>query len=149
MEVPRYCLFTRVRGIRILGSSAALAAFATIGARRSGGERVWKGGRTHTLHDHVPCPHGEGNAAVRDGSLPDTLQSVLEDLKPEAVYFSDIEGARGGYLLVNMDDASQIPAVAEPLFLAMDATVQVHPVFTPEDMPRAMEGLQQAAQKYG
>jgi hypothetical protein len=48
-----------------------------------------------------------------------------------------------------MDDASQIPAIAEPLFLAMDATVQVHPVFTPEDMPGAMESLQQAAQKYG
>jgi hypothetical protein len=94
-------------------------------------------------------PTERGNAAVRDGSLPDTIQSVLEDLKPEAAYFSDIEGARGGYLVVNMDDASQIPAIAEPLFLAMDATVQVHPVFTPEDMPGAMESLQQAAQKYG
>ncbi len=94
-------------------------------------------------------PMDKGNAAFRDGSLPDTIQSVLEDLKPEAAYFSDIEGARGGYLVVNMDDASQIPAVAEPLFLAMDATVQVHPVFTPEDMPRAIEGMQQAAQKYG
>ncbi len=93
-------------------------------------------------------PMDKGNAAVRDGSLPDTIQYVLEDLKPEAAYFSDIEGARGGYLVVNMDDASQIPAVAEPLFLAMDATVQVHPVFTPEDMPRAMESMQQAAQKY-
>ena len=29
-------------------------------------------------------PTQRGNAAVRDGSLPDTLQSVLEDLKPEA-----------------------------------------------------------------
>jgi hypothetical protein len=94
-------------------------------------------------------PTERGNAAVRDGSLPDTLQSVLEGLKPEAAYSADIEGARGGYLVVNTDDASQIPAVAEPLFLAMDATVQVPPVFTPEDMPRAMEGLQQAAQKSG
>ncbi len=93
-------------------------------------------------------PTERGNAAARDGSLPDILQSVLEDLKPEAAYFSDIEGARGGYLVVNMDDASQIPAIAEPLFLAMDATVQIHPVFTPEDMPRAMEGVQQAVQKY-
>ena len=41
-----------------------------------------------------------------------------------------------------MHDASQIPAIAEPLFLAMDATVKVHPMFTPEDMPRAMESLQ-------
>jgi hypothetical protein len=94
-------------------------------------------------------PMDKGNAAVRDGSIGDVLQSILEDLKPEAAYFADIEGARGGYLVVNMDDASQIPAVAEPLFLGLGATVQTHPVFTPEDMPRAMEALQQAAQKYG
>jgi hypothetical protein len=94
-------------------------------------------------------PMDKGNAAVRDGSIGDVLQSILEDLKPEAAYFADIEGARGGYLVVNMDDASQIPAVAEPLFLGLGATVQTHPVFTPEDMPRAMEALEQAAQKYG
>ena len=48
-----------------------------------------------------------------------------------------------------MDDASQIPAIAEPLFLGLGATLHAHPVFTPEDMPRAMEGVEQAAQKYG
>jgi hypothetical protein len=94
-------------------------------------------------------PMDKGNALTKDGKLGDTLQSVLEDLKPEAAYFSDIEGARGGYLVVDMEDASQIPAYVEPLFLALGATVQVHPVFTPEDMPRAMEALAQAAQKYG
>jgi hypothetical protein len=72
-------------------------------------------------------PTERENAAVMDGSLPNTLQSVLEDLKPEAAYFADIEGARGGYLVVNMDDASQIPAIADPLFLAIDATVQSPP----------------------
>lgn len=94
-------------------------------------------------------PMQEGNAAVKDGSLADTLQSILEDLKPEAAYFADIEGARGGYLVVDMQEASQIPAIAEPLFLGLGATVQVHPVFTPEDMPAAMEALGQAVHKYG
>ena len=89
-------------------------------------------------------PTERGNAAIRDGSLPDTPQSVLEDLKPEVAYFADIEGARGGYLVVNMDDASQIPAIAEPLFLAMDATVQVHPVFTPR---RTCPGRRSACSK--
>jgi hypothetical protein len=94
-------------------------------------------------------PMDKGNALAKDGKIGETLQSILEDLKPEAAYFADIEGARGGYLVVNMDDASQIPAFAEPLFLGLGATLHVHPVFTPEDMPRAMEGVEQAAQKYG
>jgi hypothetical protein len=61
----------------------------------------------------------------------------MEKLKPEAAYFSDIEGARGGYIVVSMDDASQIPAMAEPLFLGLGATIQIHPVMTPEDVGKA------------
>jgi hypothetical protein len=72
----------------------------------------------------------------------------MEDLQPEAAYLADIEGARGGYLVVNMDDASQIPAIAEPLFLGVGATVQIHPVFTLDDMPRVTEAVEQARQKY-
>jgi len=94
-------------------------------------------------------PMDKGNALVKDGKIGDTIQSLLEDLKPEAAYFVDIEGARGGHLVVNMDEASQIPGMVEPLFLALGATVHTHPVFTPQDMPRAMEALEQAAQNYG
>jgi hypothetical protein len=91
----------------------------------------------------------EGNAALKDGSLPQTIQSVLEDLKPEAVYFGAIEGARGAYLVVDMDDASQLPAITEPIFLGFGATVQITPVMTPEDLQKAGPALEQAAQKYG
>jgi hypothetical protein len=55
---------------------------------------------------------------------------------------------RGGYLVVHMDDASQIPAIAEPLFLGLGATVQIHPVFTLEDVPTVTEEVEQARQKY-
>jgi hypothetical protein len=93
-------------------------------------------------------PPEEGNAAMKDGSFIPAFQNVMEDLQPEAVYLADIEGARGGYLVVNMDDASQIPAIAEPLFLGVGATVQIHPVFTLDDMPRVTEAVEQARQKY-
>ena len=94
-------------------------------------------------------PMDTGNAAIKDGSLPQTMQSILEDLKPEAAYFTDIEGARGGYLVVNMDDASQMVAIAEPLFLGLGATIQSHPVMVPEDLEKAGPDMQHMAQKYG
>ncbi len=94
-------------------------------------------------------PPEKGNAAMKDGSFIPAFQSVMEDLQPEAAYLADIEGARGGYLVVNMDDASQSPAIAEPLFLGVGATVQIHPVFTLDDMPRVTEAVEQAVQKYG
>ena len=94
-------------------------------------------------------PPEKGNAVIKDGSLGPTLQSILTDLKPEAAYFGDMDGARGGYLVINMDDASQIPAIAEPLFLGLGATVKLHPVMTPEDLQKGTPALQQAAEKYG
>ncbi len=95
----------------------------------------------------VRVPTNEGNEMVKNGTMGQTIQTILEDIKPEAVYFSDIEGARGGYFVVNIDDASQIPAIAEPFFLTSGATVQMHPVMTPEDLGRS--SLDQVAQKYG
>jgi hypothetical protein len=96
----------------------------------------------------VRVPPEEGNAAMKDGRFMPTFQSVLEELQPEAAYLAEIEGARGGYLAVNMDDASQIPAICEPLFLGLGATVQIHPVFTLDDMPRITESIEQVRQKY-
>jgi hypothetical protein len=54
-------------------------------------------------------PVDKGNELVKNGSLGSTIQSIMEDLRPEAAYFSDIEGARGAYIIVDMDEASQIP----------------------------------------
>jgi uncharacterized protein DUF3303 len=93
-------------------------------------------------------PPEEGNAAMKDGRFMSTFQSVMEELQPEAAYFAEIEGARGGYVVVNMDDAAQIPAICEPLFLGLGATVPIHPVFTLDDMPRITEAIEQARQKY-
>ena len=65
-----------------------------------------------------------------------------------AAYFSDIDGGRGGYLVINMDAVSQIPAIVEPLFLRLGAIIKIHPVMRAEDMGRANEAFQQVAQKY-
>ena len=91
----------------------------------------------------------KGDALIKEGRIGENLESILEDLQPEAAYFTDVEGTRGGYLVVNIDDASQIPAMTEPLLLGVGATVQMHPVMTPEDLRGAEESLQQMGQKYG
>jgi hypothetical protein len=94
-------------------------------------------------------PVEKGNELAEAGSLDSTIQSIMEEIKPEAAYFSNIEGGRGASIVVNMDDASQIPAIAEPLLLGLGATIQVHPVMTLEDLVKAPPAIEQAAQKYG
>lgn len=87
-------------------------------------------------------PHKLFNAAVKDGSAGKKIARILEETKPEAVYFSEIEGRRCCTLIVNLTDASQIPAFAEPWFLLFEADVKFRPVMTPEDLGRAnLDGL--------
>jgi hypothetical protein len=96
----------------------------------------------------VTIPVGTGNAAITDGSLGKTIESILADLKPEAAYFSDDGGKRGGFIFFDLKDASQIPAVAEPWFLAFDAQVEIHPAMNLEDLKNAGPGIERAVKNY-
>ena len=92
----------------------------------------------------------KGDQLIKEGRIGETMGSILDELQPEAAYFTDVDGTRGGFLVVDMEDASQIPTITEPLFLQLGATVHMQPVMTPEDLRGpAGEALEQAAQKYG
>jgi len=77
------------------------------------------------------------NTAVRDGSAGPKIKKILEALKPEAVYFCEQDGHRGGVLVVDMKDSSDIPVLAEPWFLTFNAEVKFRVAMTPEDLGRA------------
>lgn len=89
-----------------------------------------------------------GNALAREGKLGSTVQSILAELKPEAAYFTAEDGRRGGFLVVDLADASEIPAVAEPWFLAANAKVELLPVMLPEDLAKAGPSIEAAVRKY-
>lgn len=97
----------------------------------------------------VTIPVESGNAAARAGKLGSTIQSILEDLKPEAAYFTDYDGQRAGYIFLNMEDASQIPAIAEPWMQALNASIALHPVMVAEDLAKAGGAIEQAVKTYG
>lgn len=96
----------------------------------------------------VNIPVEAGNAAAKAGKLGDTIQSILAEMKPEAVYFTDDGGQRTGFIVLDMQDASQIPAIAEPWFLAFNARIEIHPVMVPEDLAKAGPAIERAVTKY-
>jgi len=69
-------------------------------------------------------------------------------LKPEAVYFAEENGHRTGFVFVDIENASQIPAIAEPWFLAFNAKVELHPAMNLEDLKNAGPGMEGAVRKY-
>jgi len=97
----------------------------------------------------VNIPVEAGNLAAKAGKLGSTIQSILEDSKPEAVYFLDDDGKRTALLFLEMQDASQIPGIVEPWMLAFNASIEVHPAMIPSDLARASGDIEAAVLKYG
>jgi hypothetical protein len=98
----------------------------------------------------VSIPVEAGNAAANAGTLGSTVEKILADLKPEAAYFfADDNGQRSGSIVFDMKDSSEIPAVAEPWFLAFNAKVSFRPIMNPQDLVKAGPLIAQAAEQYG
>jgi hypothetical protein len=95
----------------------------------------------------IKIPVEPFNTAVRDGSAGKKMQRIMEAIKPEAAYFSEQDGCRGGVLVVDMKDASEIPRLAEPWFLTFNASVEFRVAMTPEDLGRA--GLDELGKTWG
>ena len=83
-------------------------------------------------------PIEKGNKAFKDGSLKQIVETLMKKMKPEAAYFSALEGKRTGMLFVDLAEPSQIVEVAEPLFLNLDAAVEFIPVMNIEDLDKGM-----------
>jgi hypothetical protein len=97
----------------------------------------------------VSIPVEAGNAAMQEGSLPHTIQQILDDLKPEAAYFAEENGERTGYIFFDMQQASDLPAIAEPWFLAFNARLTVRPAMTPQDLADAGPAIERAVKAHG
>jgi len=94
----------------------------------------------------VTVPHHKFNAAVKDGTAGAKLGKIMESIKPESVHLTSICGKRTAFIVVDLPDASKIPALAEPWFLTFDADVQFYPCMTPDDLKRG--GLDELGKKW-
>jgi hypothetical protein len=96
---------------------------------------------------HAIIPNEPFNSAVRNGTVGATIKKILDDIKPEAVYFTEFGGKRGVIMIVDVADSSKVPGVSEPFFLAFNAEVNFHIVMSPEDLAKA--GLDKIGKKWG
>jgi hypothetical protein len=94
----------------------------------------------------VRLPNNGFNAAVRDGTADSKTKAILEEAKPEAVYFTETNGQRTVVMIVELQKASDIPGLAEPWFLSFDAAVEFHVVMGQQELQEA--GLGELRKKW-
>lgn len=80
-----------------------------------------------------------GTRAIQAGTLGATMERALGALHPEAAYFTALDGKRTALIFFDLAEPSQIPAVAEPFFAELGASIELVPVMNVDDV---MTGVQ-------
>lgn len=78
---------------------------------------------------------------ITDGTLPKVMQQVMEAIKPEASYFTVENGNRCALMFFDMSDSSDMPLIAEPAFMNLDAKISFTPVMNLDELQRGLAKL--------
>jgi hypothetical protein len=74
------------------------------------------------------------------------LGRVVEETRPEHIYFTEQDGCRAGVAVYEIADATRLCAIAEPWFLTFDAECRFSLAMTPEDLGKS--GLDELGRRW-
>lgn len=97
----------------------------------------------------VSMPTEVMNELVREGELTSTMDKLLGDVKPEAVYFTAIDGERTALIVLDISEPTDMVKVAEPFFLALEAAIEFYPAMIPADLQKAAPYFEKAVREFG
>jgi hypothetical protein len=96
---------------------------------------------------NVRFPHEPFNTLLKEGSVGKIIRRILDDLKPESIYFTEQGGTRGAVAIIDVNKPSDIPSIAEPFFLNFNADCKFRIAMSPADLESA--GLDKLGKKWG
>jgi len=92
----------------------------------------------------IIIPTESGNRAIRDGTLAKLLEGTMSRLEAEAAYFVAEGGLRSAMIFFDMRDSADIPRIVEPLFMRIDAEVELLPVMNADDLRKGLKAAMAA-----
>jgi hypothetical protein len=95
---------------------------------------------------NVRIPHEPFNTLVKEGKVGEIIRRILDDLKPESIYFTEQGGTRGAVAIIDVDSPSRIPSFSEPFFLNFNADCKFRIAMSPDDLGKA--GLDELGKKW-
>jgi hypothetical protein len=94
----------------------------------------------------VESPHEPFNTLVRTGKAGELIARILESIKPQAAYFTEQDGKRGGIFVIDVQESADVPALAEPFFLNFQADCKFRILMSPDDLQKG--GLEELGTKW-
>lgn len=86
---------------------------------------------------NVAFPIEPFNSMVINGTAGEMMGRIMDDLKPESIYFTELDGNRGAVMVLDVADSSDIPSIAEPWFLLFEALCEFKIAMSPDDLMKA------------
>ena len=96
----------------------------------------------------VTMPVEAGNALIRDPNWQKRIGEMVGALKPKDVYFTVEGGQRTVYLILDGVESARIPAISEPFWLSLNASVEFIPAMSQAEFNKAARFIDQAVKKY-
>ncbi|WP_289054554.1 hypothetical protein [Carboxylicivirga marina] len=94
----------------------------------------------------VTLPVEPFNSLQREGKVGELMGRIMEDIKPESVYFTENASCRAALMVVEVADASMVPKIAEPWYLNFEADCEFRLAMSMDDLIKA--DLNQLAKKW-
>jgi hypothetical protein len=94
----------------------------------------------------VKFPHEPFNTLLKEGNASKIIRRILDDLKPESIYFTEQSGTRGAIAVIDVADSSRIPSFSEPFFINFNADCEFRIAMSPEDLEQS--GLDELGRKW-
>jgi len=92
----------------------------------------------------IIIPTEAGSRTIKDGTLPKILEGAMSRLKAEATYFVAENGLRTAMIFFDMRDSADIPQIVEPLFMGIDAELELLPIMNADDLRKGLKAAMEA-----
>lgn len=93
----------------------------------------------------ITVPVQPGNVSIQEGRLPGIIEQLFARIKPEAAYFYAAGGQRSAFVVFDLKDPADIPPIAEPLFMGVNASIEFLPVMNAEDLRKGLQAVAASA----
>jgi len=83
-------------------------------------------------------PVERGNQAFADHTIGEAIEALVKATNAEEAYFATINGKRAGFIFFEETDQAQMAKLNEPMFAALNASIDTTPALTLEDLKRGL-----------